>query len=465
MSEEWVSRRSASPSNGLPLVALYLLLFVVVVTHALLLPLGEWQMDEFVRFVDLRQRGWNAVLGYVMGWSPRPFSELLVWTYSLAVNRLGRPLIVECLGALWLGVFLALWLSARRTRRQPLAIALALFAAFLLFEKPGEAFYWPMAALAYLPGLAGLGAVCLLEDAPAKRPWLMCLALIVAAWSTEIAAAFILIEAATLSLLWIAVGRRAGPERWPIWLIAALAAGLVLYVTATKRLTISEIRQPGSPTLSDPLASLAAALPVFGWELAAVPFATGVTTVLVGLALKLMVFLGFRPGPDEARIARAGGVLAATRAFALLLAALVSIVLSFWQFGELCCERHDTFRQALIVLALYSLAQTWPSRQSWSWRAGLLAAPLFLTFAWRLPDIVYDWGLLAPTIAARAGNWHSGRSAGPDMIWRDPPPPHVAACCGLEAGHYTIESKHHNAAVLKFFGKQSLDVEPPVNGE
>lgn len=448
-----LSRERLSP------LALGIVLVVTIGCHAALLPLGKWQPDEFIQFHNQIAFGWHAVADRIFAWSPRPVSEVLIWGYGSVVNLLDRPLIVPCLAILWAGVLLGIYAAARCTRLEPALIALTLFAAFLLLRPPSEAFYWPIAALCYLPGLGALGAASLIgEDAP-KRPWLFGLLLVVAAWSTEIAATYVLINAGLLLAAWLFGGKRVRAP-WQAWSVAVAAAALVLTATVTHRLTIETRTIP-------PLQScLAVALPYFLQQVIAVPFLGDFWDLVTGLAIKGMLFLGFRPPAEQESPDRRWDPDGLLRGIALLLAAFASIVVTYRQYGVLYFERHETFRQGLVVLAIYGFAQAWPTRQSLPARAALLTIPLAAAFAWRIPDIAFDWSLVQETLADNAAIWQSGRAPGSDeMEWRNPPAPRIANGWLFDSGTYVRTSETEPGAldwqkfsVLVFFGKHRLYV-------
>ena len=56
------------------------------------LRLGRWQSDEYTLLVNQRSWGWH-ILPVRLAYSPRPFSEGLLYLYGMAVLAQGRPLI------------------------------------------------------------------------------------------------------------------------------------------------------------------------------------------------------------------------------------------------------------------------------------------------------------------------------------------------------------------------------------
>ena len=450
----------------LPLVAAVAMLFVVA-CYASLLPLGKWHPDEFSQFSVIRLDGWHAVAHRIFGWSPRPVSELVLWAYAQVVIQTGRPHTALFLGGLWAVVLLGFYGAARRTRRYPALIATSLVASFLVLEKPGEMFYWPAAAAAYLLGLGALGIASLLVAERRPNPVLLGGALVGAAWCSEIGAMAVLFYVALL----LAAGRFArGPAPIPriVW-AAAAASAFVFVVTAINRASSStDVMLPNSSTVGSFSLSLEAALPAELHELLTARLGAGAWGLPLGLAAKLLLFAGFRPiDGDEAPDShmRLRSVLLG---IALLLTSYFSIVLAFDKFGAECCERHETVRAALVVLALYGFAQAWPAQRPGRWRTAALALPILATFLWRTPDLLYDRGLIRVTVSNRAALWSSGEQPDGPVEWRNDPIPRIAdGNWFLVPGTYRISGAGHgdlewkSLGILAFFGKHVLIVRPP----
>ncbi len=441
-------------------------LLLMIACYASLLPLGKWHPDEFLQFHEQRVAGWHATADRILGWSPRPVSELVLFGYGTAVNLLGRPLSLPFLAAIWSVLLLGLYFAARSTRREPALIAASLVAAFLLLAKPGEMFYWPAGAAAYLLGITALGSACLMKRDHPSRSWALGGVLVVAAWCAELGAMVVAIDA---GLLLVAHGIARGQVRlrWFVWASAAASVAFVAMVTALHRVGSNvDVLRHGSPTIGRLGASLVVSGPDDLRELAAIRLGGG-WNVAAGLAVKLLLFLGFRPGMTETRLGPT--VLEALlRGTALLLASYGSIVLAYRQFGDDCCERHETFRTCLGVLAVYSFAQAWPSMMAQRTRALLLTVPLLIVFCWRLPDLLHDRALIASTIATRDALWASGRSPGPAMVWRNAPVPMLAnGAWKFDPGIYRRRSDAELGgldwrylSVMLFFGKTVMTVEP-----
>src|SRR5271165_4399389 len=143
------------------------ILLAMIALHFGLVDRGDWAVDEFCVISSYRDMGWAAFVHRLLDWSPRPISEVLIWAYACLVNWIHKPLIGVFLGLLWLTLIsapLISFLQIRRTfsedSRRPL-LFLSLFAftpiaLFLLCQVPGELFYWPVGAAAYLTTLSAI---------------------------------------------------------------------------------------------------------------------------------------------------------------------------------------------------------------------------------------------------------------------------------------------------------------------
>jgi hypothetical protein len=94
MVERTAAAERFDPWIGIVFAALFIL---TVVAFAGLLPYGHWQPDEFQNLVSWRRDPAHFFWARLTTWSPRPISELLVYSYLGAVDTFHRPLIGEAL--------------------------------------------------------------------------------------------------------------------------------------------------------------------------------------------------------------------------------------------------------------------------------------------------------------------------------------------------------------------------------
>lgn len=450
----------------------------VIGAHALLLLTASWSPDEFRLAVQQRQHGVEFVLERVTGWSPRPLSEGILWLYGVVRRAAGTRLVGGLLAAIWLAAAAALWGASRRGRPGEPWLGAVLFALFLLVARPADMFFFPAGAAAYVVAIGGVAASCLLlcgSRDDRRSHVLACAALLAAAGAVEMGAAFALALAALELARRIALPPGPAPLPWWVTGVPGLLALAIALRFATHRAMEPEAIAIGLGEGAPPalVASALGALPPLALEVFGLPTEHIVLRSLaLGLLLKPLLFLGFRPEagaeppPDRLRPLQ----LAA----ALLAAALVSMVFAYRQFGYLCCDRHLVFRQALVVLALYGLASAWPPRAGHvlgaaSLRRSALLLPLLVLAALRVPGIVHDLRRMEESRVGVAATWASGLAPGSTaMTYYNPTPRRVTYFWQLPAGQtFTWEPERaledafraNSMALLDYFGKRELHVE------
>ncbi|MGI4976690.1 MAG: hypothetical protein ACRYG6_07085, partial [Janthinobacterium lividum] len=172
-------------------------------------------------------------------------------------------------------------------------------------------------------------------------------------------------------------------------------------------------------------------------------------------------------------------------AASLLAASFLSIAAALWQFGLVCCQRHDSFRQCLDVLVLLLFAalaargaggrgvagpvaavpRTDGGRDVAAGSAWLLVA-LGLVLAHRgplerrLPSLWADYLHLPSLLAARNRTWASGASPGPGMVFVEPPQGLVVGETDWPEGTFSLTPTPpwYMLGILLFYGKQQVSV-------
>lgn len=461
--------------------------------HAGLLDYGRWQTDEFRLLTNQRLWGWH-ILGPRLTYSPRPFSEGVLFLYASAILHLDRPLIVPFLAILWTGVLLAGALAARAALpRSPLRPAVALglsgslFAFVMVTSSVTELFYWPMAAIAYLPLIgAAMVLLFLLGDLEDGRRRLACgIALTIAATSCEMGAAFAIGFAAAACLELASrrgAGRRsaAGLLRECVWwLLPGIIGVLVIGDILSNRAQMVELNA-GQQALTGRFAASAA----LALRRTLVDLIGGHDSQLVAggpiglLAAKLLFATGFalvwrQAAAGRARPGRWHAVLAA----AIVVSSLFSVATAYVHYGQLCCERQSTTRFwlgdiLLIIGAGVVLGRRrgialpgWPA-----WIApAVLAVSLFpALFEARNLHAAYVDGHLAAEAGVKT--WRSGLGAGHGpMEFYLPPDGSALLIRGTSQplGRYVVgkDAPDMVTAVGQFFGKTTIWVCQPWQTE
>jgi len=433
----------------------------VLAAYALLLPNGHWQGDDYYFAWLINARKWDWVVGSLR-WAPRPFGQPVAWLYLYISDALNRPLAAVFLAAMWLGCLVWIGGTAWIAReRHPLHLAVLLFALTLLLATPGEMFYWPNGAAAYLPCWAGLAGATVLHRSPVPKGAALMLCLLLAVLSLEIGAITILIYAALAIGAALLRRPRAWRRLWPLILPSLCAAAVCLTVFRGRMHPMSEVMDPASGLAGHWPASFLAAIPAFGRDVLGVDG----LPLLAGAALKLLL-LGLLP-PNGSPRGRTSAP-AAVWACALLIAAFSSEVIAFHQFGTQCCQRHATQREALVLLALVSLASHRPDLTGTlqKLRPVALAALLLLLAGLRVGPLSTDLLNQSRVIAARQRSWDSARAPGDAMTLVLAPAGEITNSDTLPLGHFHqcgttpgCTVPWYALGIMNRFGKQDLTIE------
>ncbi len=467
-------------------------LALLLLAHAGLIVAGQWQGDEWFNFSLFRSESTGFLLHRVMTWSPRPVSEGLVFLYARAVDALHRPLVTPVLGLLWGG--LAACAAAllpgpagepggAMGRRARGLVVLAVLAFFLLGHQVAEMFYWPMGAAAYVGAIAALTLLVMLvlrgRHLSRGGAVLAAGAMVIAAGSAEVGAMAVGAAAVLLG----AAQARSRPWQAAVLVVPLGAALLVLALILNGRASAGVALGPETATIHAVWPSLRAAAAQFARETVALDaYPAGAAGLALGAATKLALFLGLRV------LCRAGLAGSNTPrahlwalAAALLAASFLSIAAALWQFGLVCCQRHDSFRQCLDVLVLLLLAAL-AARPGRAQSAGvavradagddvaagsawlLLAVGLALAHRGplqrRLPSLWADYRHLPALLAARNLTWASGASPGPAMVFREPPQGFVVGETDWPVGTFALvpTPPWYMQGILLFYGKREVSV-------
>ncbi len=388
------------------------------------LRLGRWQVDEYELLATIRDTGW-ASFSLRLHYSPRPFSELLLHLYAIAVLHTGYALIRPFLLVLWVGTAAAIALAARHVLHRhriavPIATGAGLLALGLLTGPVTELFFWPMAAAAYLPTVgAAATLVFLLSDLASRRCRIGAgAALLVSAGSSEVGAALALAFAMILplaALVWRDAAARLVWRHPAWWLLPGLAGIWVMRSILIYRAGVTELGADRSSLTGHVGGAMLQTLHILPADL----LAGGADRFGGLLAAFGIVALWRAAGTPRFTVAHAA--LAA----ALVVASAFSIATALDHYGELCCERHEAtrlmFGDVLALLLVLAVAGRLRLRVPLPLATLGLAAALLVPLQARWRGVHAD---LAQVGLAREGHdktWASGRARGSDMTFFIPP--------------------------------------------
>ena len=438
-------------------------MLVVIAAYAGLLRRSSWQGDEYIVFAFQRDGGWRFLIHWYLTWSPRLVSDILFAAYGIVVTVSHRPLAGTCMAVLWSGLFFACVGPAMATARQRqtrLLLGLAIFTLFLDGHGVADVFYWPAGGLSYIPTLAGIAWLfwCVADSARVPQ-WRPAAALVVVAGSSEVGI-FLALSICTLVIAW---SRQRIVSLW--WMAPGLVLGLVdLVLVLNGRVGNVEIASAG-PLLHHAGASLASAVPIFARELI-VPnneISAPINWAWSLVARVLVIFAArWSLEPADPKQRRLLLLFAA----GLLLGSFASLASSLYEFGTLCCERHDTMSACSITLALIAFgvwsAGRWPLiSPPRNLAASAWMAAVVLLFGSSLPGLIEDWRTAPQAVSARAQTWASGRASAANMILIRGPVGRIVGSSEFSRGEYRRIDKAlpwYDFAVLSFFEKQTMIV-------
>lgn len=436
------------------------LMLCVIAAYAALLPRARWQGDEYTVFASLRDGGWRYVLHWYFTWSPRLVSDVVYSAYGTVVLAWHRPLAGSCMAMLWAALACACLVPAWRSNayRLPRLLAgLSLMALFLVGHSVTEVFYWPAGGLSYVPTLAGaVWLFWILLDGlgtQVRRHAAAGLALFIIAGSSEVGIFTSLSIAVCIGCVQLGA-----PWRQSLWLLPGVALALVdLALVLHGRVGAVEGNGADPLVLHHGVAALLRAMPAFVSSLVrpAVPGGAALSTPL-SIASRILIFIAarwiFGNTPAAGRLLPAFGA-------ALLLAAFASLASGYFQFGRLCCARHDTMRACYITLAVAAFGAAWrhtrPNAGAAAW-----AAAVFLLFVPAVPALLADYRSMHRAISARTQTWASGMSRGDTMVFIIDPPGRTIGSCGFTPGFAAVspDLAWWKLGILAFFEKRSVSI-------
>jgi hypothetical protein len=461
------------------------IMLLMIALHLGLVDAGQWTFDEFSLISSYRDKGWMAFGDRLFGWSPRPISEGLLGAYACLVNWTQKPLIGFFLCLLWLTLISLplitffqvrkkVLLNSRRSLEFLSLFAFAPIALFLLGHSPGELFYWPVGAAAYLTTLIAI-TLCFFQLTFSLTK---CYGgRLIAAFSLSFAAAssetgsFFAVAFGGLSLISLfcdSFRDSVDQRKFLWWLVPALIGMGVFTLLIHNRLTGQEALF-ASAEYHNPLVSLKSALGQTLKEFLVSGQRLSPRGLLLGLLFKACFFLGIRYCWLSSGMNVARRQVLFVFALSTIATVYFSVAASFYGYGGLTNPWHQELRQCLIVLVVATAAlfschyhvQIVDLRRS-EWLGGIFVLlTLLFVVPGRIRALVHDYSNYAACIESRNESWRSGLANGKAMIWFSPPKGQVANTLIFEPGIYNSETKDLGPLnVMQFFHKEHLEIRP-----
>ncbi|QDH24953.1 hypothetical protein D5366_06730 [Neokomagataea tanensis] len=447
----------------------------VIILHACILPYAMWQGDEYDYFYNFAHNGRNFFWHRLLFWSPRPLSESVIALYGAAITHFNVPLIGPALGVIWAACGALAFLPTLLTRNIPLNARLFFFALggiiVFLGHPVADLMFWPMAAAAHLPVFAALLCLTLRTLTNSKSSWLTVLCLSVAATASEAGFFFTTSYLCVQMLAAVRARNILPPGLW----IPALCCGFVAWRLLAGRISLPHPHS--SPTQGMTLASIKASIVPFFHNLAVlqpIDTSAGGTDggdIFHGIVLKIILALSSFAALRATALRPSIGALT-TLSISLLACQALTIASAYYEFGFLCCQRHETLRleiSLLLALLVGGYAARCIPRFHFSTAClrGLACLGLLLftldTALWRLPNLVLFFQSRTAEAEARNTTWQSGMSTGSEMTMRQGTNSAIFYYWPWEPGQYTTGKASWDVeAMMRFFGKTRLVILPPL---
>jgi hypothetical protein len=352
--------------------------------------------------------------------------------------------------------------------------AYELTALFLLEHSPGELFYWPVGAAAYLTTLSAITLCffqlsCNLTEHHGGRI-ITTLSLILAAGSSETGAFFALVFGC-LSLIGTSVDSLAGPvyQRKILWhLIPALFGIAVFGLLVHTRARAQEALFP-TAEYHNLYRSMKAAIGQTLKEYLVPGHRLSARAIVFGLILKACFFFAVRYCWLSSGIKLPRRQVLIVFALSVLATTYFSVTASYYGYGGLTNPWHEELRQCLVMLVVASVGLFSchygprilnPRRAEWLGGVFVLST-LILLVPRRCTSLVHDYRNYSACIESRNKSWRSGLSESNAMIWFSPPKGEVAQTLIFLPGTYNSESKNTDYAhLMRFFNKRVLEIRP-----
>lgn len=441
---------------------------------------GHWQIDEYHTISEYRKYGIDYLWMRVIGWSPRPFSETLIYFYSALVNKTHLPHTAWILALLWLGLIFSTSLPFFRYRNSStprvvrLLITLLPLYLTLATAKTAEVFYWPFGAAAYIPTVATITIIFgILQWGSGKCSstlWIICSTLLAA--SSEIGAFLIFF----LTIFLLCSQRFTSDECRAKDMAAsfkrALAPAFIMAILVIFDLTLGRVGNSGeaqmNPSAShDIKKSIYSSIPD-GIAQIFTSVSDQPAALLSMMAIKICLIL------SAYSITKIFHLRSSVRSFNLIAlgaACIATIFLTlfaaYYQFGISCCERHETLRQFLSFMAFMSFGSAFaliPKNTTFQKENNLLAIGNILLIiaiasTVNIKKLKTDYNSYADAIELNEINWIYTQRPPYSFQINSPKMKIVGEIFGVAEGVYKKNSTPslYNQSIIEFFNVDQID--------
>ena len=514
-------------------IILIFICLIVLLPSITLLGLSSWQIDDYYQASLYRNDGLLAFWQRLYWWSPRPLSDSILYIYYGIVGYTRKPFVGIFLAILWMVFGVSLYISLKNIIQSttcyldqdikvinynykkiensnifyykiviPLLLSLLLFIYFLFVEKPSEIFYWPAGAAPYLLSASGiiLTTSTLIKISNSKHisyfeTFSLVTFTILTAFSSEVGAVYSLLLSLCLLTIIVSCCIKYIPVNWPIltWkqsntMKLAIASSIsfalsstVLFFLKTSRVGKAELNSLASPITGNIKSSFILATErIINETFFSYSFACKLALLLLVILLGIQAKVSLKKSTEFTCLILIVPLLATN---------FVMINAAYYQFGELCCDRHLHFRAILTGLSLFLLglmvasrlyahstpadsnSTAHPNKKSSS-QFFLLTSnfslititclTLILLVSLQISSIVNDFKNFQSISHVYRENWHtnlSSQSSSGEYVNHHPTD--YVMSFALEPGIYSLSQENlswHIRAYMMYFKKEKLSV-------
>jgi hypothetical protein len=371
--------------------------------------------------------------------------------------------------------------ESRRPTVSLFLFAFAPIALFLLGHSPGELFYWPMGAAAYLTTLSAI-TLCFLQVAfnltehNAGRV-ITSLSLIFAAGSSE-TGAFFAVVFGCLSLTGMAVDMFRGSfsRRKIFWCLVPALIGMGVFALFVQHRVQSQAAAFPTAAYHSLYLSAKAGLGQTLKDHLVTGQRLSTRGVFLGVLLKVCFCLGIRYSWLSSGIRLPRRQVLILFSLSLFATTYFSVAASYYGYGGITNQFeegeghgywHEELRQCLVMLVVATVGVFSCHYRPWildirrvECLGGIFVlGTLILVVPRRCTALIHDYRNYSVCIESRNKSWDSGLSDGNAMIWFSPPKGQVTNTFLFLPGTYDSEAKHTEYVyIMQFFGKERLEI-------
>jgi len=354
--------------NKKPFIFIFIITINILIIsfYINLINIGHWQ-DEYRAINLFHNWNWKNLSIWILSWSPRPISELFIFIYANIVQISNKTFITEFLALSWtimiscVIIYPFIISNNSHLKKITLLISSSMLCLFLLGNQTGELFYWPQAAIAYIPVLSIITMTfwsILLINNEVTRLKLLGGIGVIAILSAEVGA-FYFTFFYLIYFLTEQLSKKNNQQRQLYkWGILPIISLIIVYSLILHGRYESKTELFGDINVAHHIIpSIISSIYDFPKELFLSPNQSDLASSLKSVSSKLLLIISlfflFREINNSSKI-KNNKKLTISFSLSCFITSFFIIFASYYQFGTICCERHYSFRTFLNYMGIIS---------------------------------------------------------------------------------------------------------------